>query len=56
LWVLIADEYQFTVRLGSVLNKDSSAAWVVIQGLRIEGGFDEEAAVLAERCGLAADW
>ena len=35
--------------LGSVLNKDSSANGVVIQGFRIGGGLDEEATVLAEQ-------
>ena len=35
--------------LGSVLNKDSGAGRVVIQGFRIEGGLDEETALLAER-------
>jgi hypothetical protein len=35
--------------LGSVLNKDSSANRVVIQGFRIGGGLDEEATVLAEQ-------
>ena len=35
--------------LGSVLNKDSGAKRVVIQGFRIGGGLDEEAALLAER-------
>ena len=41
--------------LGSVLNKDSSAVGVVIQGFRIEGGLDEEATLLAERCRVEAD-
>jgi hypothetical protein len=40
--------------LGSVLNKDSIASGVVIQGFRIEGGFDEEATLLAERRGVEA--
>jgi len=40
--------------LGSVLNKDSSAGRVVIQGFRIEGGLDEKAALLALRCGVEA--
>jgi transposase len=35
--------------LGSVLNKDSNAKRVVIQGFRIGGGLDEEATVLAEQ-------
>jgi hypothetical protein len=35
--------------LGSVLNKDSSAHRIVIQGFRIGGGLDEEATVLAEQ-------
>ena len=43
------------VGLGSVLNKDSRAGRVVIQGFRIEGGLDEEAALLAEGCGVEAD-
>jgi hypothetical protein len=43
------------VVLGSVLNKDSSAVGVVIQGFRIEGGLDEEATLLAERCRVEAD-
>lgn len=34
---------------GSVLNKDSNAKRVVIQGFQIGGGLDEEAALLAER-------
>jgi len=41
------------IELGSVLNKDFSAAAVVIQGFRIGGGLDEEATVLAERGGMA---
>jgi hypothetical protein len=41
--------------LGSVLNKDSNAGGVVIQGFRIGGGLDEEAALLAERCGVETD-
>ena len=41
--------------LGSVLNKDSSAVGVVIQGFRIGGGLDEEATLLAERCRVEAD-
>jgi hypothetical protein len=35
--------------LGSVLNKDSSATGIVIQGFRFEGGLDAQAALLAER-------
>ena len=45
----------FRSDLGSVLNKDSSAVGVVIQGFRIEGGLDEEATLLAERCRVEAD-
>ena len=45
----------FAAELGSVLNKDSSAVGVVIQGFRIEGGLDEEATLLAERCRVEAD-
>jgi hypothetical protein len=42
------------VPLGSVLNKGTVAGWVVIQGFRIGGGLDEEAALLVERCGMEA--
>jgi hypothetical protein len=45
---------QTAIALGSVLNKDSIASGVVIQGFRIEGGFDEEATLLAERRGVEA--
>jgi hypothetical protein len=40
------------IRLGSVLNKDSRVARVVIQGLRMGGGLDSEATFLAERRGM----
>jgi len=43
------------IDLGSVLNKDSSAVEVAIQGFRIEGSLDAEAALLAERCRVEAD-
>jgi hypothetical protein len=46
---------QRSTELESVLNKDSSAVRVVIQGFRIGGGLDEEATLLAEGCGLEAD-
>jgi hypothetical protein len=42
-------EFSTLSNLGSVLNKDSSAHRVVIQGFRIGGGLDEEATVLAEQ-------
>jgi hypothetical protein len=50
------------VVVGSVLNKDSSVKHkdssvkqIVIQDFRIEGGLDAEAALLAERRGVASD-
>ncbi|HEU0062580.1 MAG TPA: hypothetical protein VFR19_22045 [Hyphomicrobiaceae bacterium] len=47
---IVCDERGLAVfELGSVLNKDSSANRVVIQGFRIGGGLDEEATVLAEQ-------
>jgi hypothetical protein len=53
--VAIAPQKNIKAALGSVLNKDSSAVGVVIQGFRIEGGLDEEATLLAERCRVEAD-